>query len=162
MFVFGWQPVFPVAQNCRSHSFFPERRSKQRTCNRVCSTPLHAVTYTRPDAITGLDNPRPGRSAFQRMFSLSVHVVGIPVSSATPDAPLPRNCLQSPADAAGAPPLKITSAAATHMTARSLSFPRSAWERTPGRSASRLLMHLTQRVGTADLARFVGTMHSRY
>src|SRR5262245_49134909 len=51
------------------------------------------------------------------MFSVSLHVDGKPVSSDTPAAPLPRNCVQSPAWATVARIRNMPSLAAVRRTA---------------------------------------------
>src|SRR5262245_1051457 len=49
--------------------------------------------------MTGLDRPRPGSSAFQRIPSVALHCVGSLVSFDTPMPAEPRNCVASSAAA---------------------------------------------------------------
>src|SRR5262249_39223387 len=77
----------------------PVSVSRQRACNRSNRGPDADVTNTFLPTTIGDETLRPGRSAFHLTFSLSLQVVGRPVSSETPDAFGPRNCGQSPAEA---------------------------------------------------------------
>src|SRR5947209_3517130 len=99
MLVSSWQAVLPVEANRPSHSFLPVASSKHSTCSRDSRYPEQAVTYTLPPAITGLDSPLPGSSAFQRSPSVLLHLTGRSFSVETAEPPGPRNCVQSPAQA---------------------------------------------------------------
>ena len=61
------------------------------------------VSQMRPSATTGEEWPSPGSSVFQTIFSVSLHVVGSPVTVDLPSRVEPRNSLHVDVSAAYAP-----------------------------------------------------------